>query len=258
MTTARRRILVTRPEPGASQTAKALKARGYEAVVIPMFEIVVRPGGDDPLREALGSDPQGIAVTSANAARALATLFANDLPAPLRHLPVYALGEATAEACRQTGFGTVLAAPIDHGGDAKGLAAWMARHCGPDKGPILHVHGEHRAADLPALLSGSGLHVTACAIYASHSADGFTDKLLRQLDRAPIDAVLHYSPRAARHFVERSAGAFVPCHVCLSPAVAAALRRTLSERRVAAERIIAADQPNEQALFDALDRVDQG
>ena len=89
-----RRVLVLRPEPGASATVDLARRRGLEAVAVPLFKIM-------PLAwqapEAAHFD--GLLLTSANAIR-----FGGETLQSTRGLPVYAVGEATAEAARQAGF----------------------------------------------------------------------------------------------------------------------------------------------------------
>lgn len=89
-----RRVLVLRPEPGATATVNRARERGLDAVALPLFEVQAvlweapEPGSFD-----------GLLFTSANAIR-----FGGDELARLRGLPVYAVGEATAEAARDGGF----------------------------------------------------------------------------------------------------------------------------------------------------------
>jgi uroporphyrinogen-III synthase len=70
-----------------------------------------------------------------------------------------------------------------------------------------------------------------------------------------IEAVLHYSRRSARAFLEaaRSGGVEISAlalpQCCISSAVAAVLRDA------GATQVLAAAQPDENALFEALDRA---
>ena len=59
-----RRVLVLRPEPGAAATVKRARARGLDAVAIPLFEIEPLAWEAPP---AGGFD--GLLLTSANAVR---------------------------------------------------------------------------------------------------------------------------------------------------------------------------------------------
>ncbi len=89
-----RPIAVLRPEPGNRVTAAAIEATGRRAIRLPLFEArpiqweAPDPGAFDAL-----------IVTSANAMR-----HGGAGLAPLLNLPVYAVGEATAEAARRAGF----------------------------------------------------------------------------------------------------------------------------------------------------------
>lgn len=89
-----RRLVIVRPEPGASETAEAARQLGLEPVVIPLFAI-------EPLQwEA--PDPSGfdaLLFTSANAIR-----HAGPGLDALRSLPAHCVGEATAHVARDHGF----------------------------------------------------------------------------------------------------------------------------------------------------------
>jgi uroporphyrinogen-III synthase len=92
-----KRVLVLRPEPGASATVDKARAIGLEAVAVSLFEI-------EPVAwQAPDADAfDGLLLTSANAVRA-----GGDGLERLRGLKVYAVGEATGEAARDAGFDVV-------------------------------------------------------------------------------------------------------------------------------------------------------
>src|SRR5688572_19197975 len=89
-----RRLVIVRPEPGASATAQRARAIGLDALTMPLFKAepvewqVPDPGQFDALL-----------LTSANAVRHAGAGLGR-----LRDLPVYAVGEATAAAARDAGF----------------------------------------------------------------------------------------------------------------------------------------------------------
>lgn len=89
------RVLVTRPEPGASETAKRLTALGHVATVLPLTRIVPLP------MERLPEGPfDAIVLTSASAIRhAPAALVAT-----IARLPAYVVGERTARAAKTAGL----------------------------------------------------------------------------------------------------------------------------------------------------------
>ena len=88
------RVLVLRPEPGASATVDRARKLGLDAVAVPLFEI-------EPI-DWYAPDPagfDGLLFTSANAIR-----FGGEGLLGLRGLKAYAVGDATAEAARDSGF----------------------------------------------------------------------------------------------------------------------------------------------------------
>jgi uroporphyrinogen-III synthase len=186
-----RRVLVLRPEPGASETLARARKLGLEAASIPLFE--VEPVAWD-LPDARMFD--ALLLTSANAAR-LAGGQLNDLA----DLPAYAVGEATAEAARKAGLNVV--ATGDSGVD--GLLDMIAPGV-----RLLHLAGEDRK------VSASVHDVMQIAVYRS--------KPVAEPDlgdnRASI-ALLH-SPRAARRFAELVGDRASIVIVAISPAAAEA------------------------------------
>ena len=89
-----RRLIVLRPEPGASATVERARALGLDAVAIPLFRI-------EPIAWTAPDAGQfeGLLLTSARGVR-----HGGDQLERLRGLPVYVVGEATAEVARAAGF----------------------------------------------------------------------------------------------------------------------------------------------------------
>src|SRR4051812_26909997 len=102
-------VLVTRPQPDDETTAAGLRARGFEVLLAPALRLEPVAFHDD-----MDARYGAVIVTSANALRGL------DLRLKSHHLfelPLFAVGENTAEAARSVGFTRVMSA----GGDAAGL-----------------------------------------------------------------------------------------------------------------------------------------
>src|ERR1043166_6763943 len=91
------RIVITRPQPAAERTAAALRARGHEVLVAPLMRIESIPAD-------LSGNWAGIVMTSANAPGAI------DRIETLLALPLYAVGERSAQAAREAGFKNVISA----------------------------------------------------------------------------------------------------------------------------------------------------
>jgi len=94
-----RRLVILRPEPGASASLNRASALGLDAITMPLFGIhsLAWTTPDPDLFDA-------VFATSANAMR-----YGGAGLARFRHLPLHAVGEATAEAAREAGFTNVLA-----------------------------------------------------------------------------------------------------------------------------------------------------
>jgi uroporphyrinogen-III synthase len=171
-----RPLLVLRPQPGADATARRAVALGLKPVVAPLFEI--RPvDWDDP-------DPDrfdALLVTSANAIRHGGTALAR-----YRHLPLVAVGNATAEAARTAGFGDILA------GQGDGAAA-VKLAVGQGKTRLLHLAGrEHVDLGHPTV------SIERRIVYAAEAVAVLPEGARAALDADAI-ALLH-SGRAATLF----------------------------------------------------------
>src|ERR1700716_1677325 len=124
------RFWVTRPRDDAEAFAKALRARGHDAIVAPVMEVHIMAGAPIALEGV-----QAVLATSANGVRALAS------GKKRRDLTIYAVGPQTAEAAREAGFTIVVSAE----GDSTDLIEMVARDADPAKGTLLHAAGAETA-----------------------------------------------------------------------------------------------------------------
>jgi uroporphyrinogen-III synthase len=232
------RILVTRPEPDATNTAAKLGAAGHEVVVDSL--ITIEPVAFDPPRGKYAA----LAVTSANAPRAVGGASAIDA---LKSLPFFALGVHTANAARLAGFSYIEVA----GGDALALGELLARRL-PAGARVLYLAGENRARELAALTAPAKVMIDTLVVYRARAAERLRETTVKKLDAREFDAVLHFSLRSAEVFVAlaRKAGLQSALssirHLCLSDAVAAALSE-------AGGKVEIASRPEEAALLALLD-----
>jgi uroporphyrinogen-III synthase len=187
-----RPLIILRPEPGASATAAAATALGLAATKTPLFEIIALPWAapDPALFDA-------IMITSANALRA-----GGNAVARYRHLPLYAVGAATARAARDAGFGDVRSSA----GDA---AALTARIVADGCLQVLHLAGRERTA-LPTV----PFTVTTAIVYASAA---IIDPVVPQSGVAMVHSV-----RAAARFADLIAVRSAIAIIAISAPVAAA------------------------------------
>lgn len=221
------RVWVTRARPGADETAERLTGLGHDPLVAPVLEV-------RELSPAIDLDGvAALAFTSRNGVAAFARL------SPERRLPVFTVGDATAEAARAAGFADVRSA----GGDVVAIAALIGRHAPELDGVVLHAGAREPAGDLPGLLAGRA-RLRAVALYETVDADP-ADALAR-LDA--LDAALVHSPKAGRRLaalLDPADGARLS-FACISPAAA----EPLAERGF--KKLHAARFPDEDHLLKLL------
>ena len=225
------RVVVTRPQADGERTAATLEALGHEVLVAPLMRI-------DPVAANLAGTWSAIVITSANALQA-----APDTAD--KTLPVFAVGDRSAEAARRAGFAKVSSA----NGDIKDLIRLVAARTVGARAPLLYLAGEERAGDLVAQLAACGIDAEMKIVYRA-VVEAFPPVLAAALESGDVDAVLHFSRRSAELFVEgaRASGVAGPAedvrHLCLSSQVA--------EPLIGASRIAVAARPEEAALIALL------
>jgi len=235
------RVLVTRPQPDADDTAAELMARGHDSVVAPLLEVTI----DAPMVLDL-SATQAILVTSANGARALAAATGR------RDLPVYAVGNASAMAARASGFDRTESAD----GNVEALAELVAARLSPDGGALLHVAGTVTAGDLSGMLSNAGYTVNRAVLYRAEPVPHMPAAIVESLRAGVLDAILFYSPRTAAHFVALATDANLSSECARVAAIA--LSRAVADKLDALPfaEVRVADSPDQFSLFRVLDGLD--
>ncbi len=173
------RLLVTRPEPGASATAKRLAALGHAPALLPCLAIT-------PVPAKLPPHPAALVVTSGQAVPAL--------PARLHDLPVFCVGDATAAKLRIAGFTRVESAQ----GDAEALAKLVITR----KLPGLHVLtvGERHGQKLAEDLRKAGFSVLRRRVYTVTPLRDMPEEIRTPLATGDFDGALFYSAETARAF----------------------------------------------------------
>src|SRR5467141_335979 len=241
-------VLVTRPHPDDEATAAALRAKGFEVMLAPMLRFEPVAFHDDDAEARYGA----VIVTSANALRGIAPHLNGS---QLLKLPLFAVGEHTASAAHRAGFDNVIPAS----GDAASLrdlvlASVKAKEL-KKASPLLYLAGADLARDLAGELGERGFTVVTHTTYRMIPVSSLPREACDAFAASGIEAVLHYSRRSARAFldaaraggVEISALAIPQC--CISAAVASVVRDA------GAAQVMAAASSNENALFEVLDRA---
>ncbi len=204
-----RPIAVLRPEPANRVTAAAIEARGRRAIRLPLFE--ARPMAWTPPDPA---DFDALIITSTNALRHGGAGLKRLLP-----LPLYAVGQASAEAGRRMGFHV---AGTGGAGSAELLA--LAERAGIRR--ALHLAGRERT------IAPGGIVASIVTVYASDPVAVSPE----QAARLKGSIALVQSARAGARLAELVADRGAIAIAAISPAAAAAAG-TGWERVVTAARI---------------------
>lgn len=240
-------VLVTRPHPDDETTAAGLRARGYEVLQAPMLRFEPVAFHDD-----MDTRYGAVIVTSANALRGIEPHLKGHR---LLELPLFAVGEHTAIAARRAGFTHVIAA---HGGAASLRDLILARVRAKElnkASTLLYLAGADLARDLAGELGEHGFRVVTQTTYKMSPVSSLPYEVCDAFAANRVEAVLHYSRRSARAFLDaaRAAGVEISAlaiqQCCISAAVASIVRDA------GATQVTVAASPDENTLFEALDRA---
>lgn len=226
------RMLVTRPEPDASETAGKLRALGIDPVVEPLLHY-----------ESLSSrlpDPTGFAAIVLTSATALRALDARGPMAGFLRLPAFAVGDRTAAAARRAGFGTVASAA----GNLDDLVQLIG-HAGL-AGPVFYPAARERAGNLAKALAAHGIMVITTELYRMAPSIEISARTREALAAGGVSAGLFYSRRTAETFIALSDGIAARTELrllCLSEAVAAPFIKAHLTR------VSLAEHPSEEAML---------
>lgn len=195
-------VWITRAEPGAARTAARLRDMGFEPIVAPLLTIEnLTPPVPDLAPFA------ALAFTSINGVAAFAALT------PRRDRPVFAVGDATAQAAHDAGFTNVRSAS----GDLRDLARLIASAIA--NAAVLVPQAETPAGDFTAALTTAGARIVSV-----HSLTVYRAIETSVAVPALFDAVLIHSPRAGHALSKRGHDALAHAVLaCISPAAAAPL-----------------------------------
>ncbi len=230
------RLLLTRAPEDAARTRAKLEAAGHEVHVLPVIET----------RSTCVLWPRGVVdAVIATSAKAFNYLAAGCSPEARRLLPLYLVGERTAEEARGSGFlGPAIIAP-----SAADLLATMQEEK-RSEGRLLYLAGVDRKPNLEVGLQDNGFVFDVLNVYEAAASISTTQNTRILLTGRSIDGVLHFSRRSASLFLERAEDAECNIgklqHFCLSEDVAWPLRAE------GCGLIHVAEAPNEAALLALL------
>ncbi len=240
-------ILVTRPHPDDEATAAGLRARGFKVLLAPMLRFEPVAFHDDA-----DADYGAVIVTSANGLRGIEPYLAGTR---LLKLPLFAVGAHTASAAHRARFDNVIPADGDAAGLRDSVLASVKAKRLKKASTLLYLAGADLARDLAGELGERGFTVVTHTTYRMVPVPSLPPDVCDAFAGSKVEAVLHYSRRSARAFldaarsggVEISALAIPQC--CISGNVASVVRDA------GATQVMVAASSDENALFELLDRA---
>jgi uroporphyrinogen-III synthase len=175
-------VLVTRPSPGAEETAARVAALGLDPVIAPMLSIRALPAGNLPARL------DAVLLTSRNGLLGL--------PSSLHATPLFAVGAATAAAARAHGFADVRSAEAD----AAALRVLVRGGVAGSRPSLLLPTARGQGRELAAGLRADGFAVHPRAVYEARPAASLPARARAALANGLL-AALFFSAETARAFV---------------------------------------------------------
>jgi uroporphyrinogen-III synthase len=221
------RALITRPEIDGRLTAQKLSDHGVDCVLLPLSRLI-------PIQAKKPGIPfSAVLATSANA---FLGLKAQDW-ALEPSVPVWVVGEKTAQAARNAGFHDVYVAHEPH---AHALVQDVLRAFSSLEATFIYLAAEESSSVLLDGLQKKGHKVILGTVYRAEAISYDNQTAIADHLASPIDVVLHYSSRAVRLYAQlvgaHGKGAACSRHICLSASVAQCVRELgLGQAFVAAD-----------------------
>ena len=227
------RVLITRPEPGASRTLSALHTRGIKADVISLTEII--PLAFQPPH----TDFDALVITSQNAILHGRSLL-------LQHIakPVFAVGQRTAKTLGDLGHHINHWAPT-----ALGLLPLIIEH---KPKAVIYICGQTRRLELETGLAAAAISVEIEKVYNAAPTQLAAEKLADFLSAPSKSIVLLHAPSAAKAFSLAMNGQNLPIStrfLCMSAAVSAQLPEKWHGN------VTHSVQPDDTAMINQLDKM---
>lgn len=227
------RVLITRPEPGATQTAARVASLGLIPVVAPVLSIVART-----IRP-----PKRVAAVLLTSRNAIASC-----PPAFRDRPVFAVGSATGACATKAGFIHVLSAD----GDASTLAALVANTLSPSDGTLFLPTAQGQGAKLVASLRQSGFHVLRRVAYQAVGVTALPEAAVDLLRDNDLAFAMFFSGETAHHFVRLVRAKMLAEAVHNVAAVSISEQAAVALRPLHWRRVSVATKPNQDAMLALL------
>lgn len=231
-------ILIYRPQPAASRTARAVEALGHKAFMYALFNI-------EPTHNTIPqADYDNMIITSES-------VFEVGIDfTPYIYYPLYVVGKRTQEAARDAGFITVhTPAPTSL---ALSEQLTKSRRM-PEK--WLYLAGIDRKKDLEQRLTQAGHLVKITEVYQARATNQLPQSLITRLNAHDIDVVLHYSTRSADVFFKLLRKADLISTIMNMRHVIISERVSSSLIGIHPSLVTVSQSPDEEAVLEALKSI---
>jgi len=177
-------VLLIRPLEDALPIATFLKSKGIGFSHYPLFKPRFFPL--PPLKT-----PQALIITSKNSIRALEGYE------DLKKIPLYAVGEKTAELAKQKGFVNIFNAA----GTSQDLIKLIVKMGQRDKGILWHLSGEEVKGNIIEALTIAGFEARRQIVYLIEDVTDLPPSLQAKLINNSISHIIFCSPRTTTAFI---------------------------------------------------------
>ena len=233
------RFLVTRPQPECKRTAELLRAAGHIVDEAPL--LVCHAEAPAQL------DLKGVCALVFTSRRAVDALAGHRQMVQMQGLPVFTVGDATAQACHEAGFKKVFSAS----GNAASLGRLLvANRDRLDGRKALYLAASDRSADLEAVLEERGINCDTVTVYRMEAVSAFAEEVRAVLCDSGYDGILVYSRRTAETLLQLLK---TSCQDDVFSGLRAfAISQQAAEPLSGYMSVEAADTPSEKALMELV------
>ncbi|MDI2090011.1 uroporphyrinogen-III synthase [Commensalibacter oyaizuii] len=182
--------MITRPEPGLSETIAQVQALGWQVLSMPIMKIHVMPVMDVNLKAT-----QAIIFTSRQAilptVQQLSKQYKN-----WQQVPIFTVGDSTALDAQKIGFTNVYSAHKD----AKALANLISQSLDFKKGSLFFPSAKGQGQGLAQDLRRFGFDIVHDEVYRTQPVGALSAQFIEKLKAKAIHTILFFSSLSAQFF----------------------------------------------------------
>ena len=184
----RMKVLITRAEPAATQTAANLAKQGHEAIVLPLFEVV------DTHATIPEESYDGFIFTSKNA---VDVLKSRNWKIPNPDLPAFCVGHKTEKAAQVLGFRKTYSA---NGGGAALVELMSTLKL--ETSNMLYFSTPDKSFDMKEALEPHKVHVKTVDIYQAQPVIPESKRLQQAISAVRDGFIFTYSALSSEHLAK--------------------------------------------------------